>query len=190
MQPVLQVKFTSRSATGDDLKENRVTVVATGVTLCYTPELSWLDELGAFVKPPPGVFEGVVPAERSKIRLTLNDVSLHLAPTEQRNRAVVHLPLLTFATDLVPDTPTAQSHIELKDIRVLLTDDEINAASTAARSTALAYWASRGFVEVALLRSCAVAIRRGNGSVLPDLDVHERSKDIADCRRSQSSSPI
>ena len=103
---MLSVKFSSRSATSDDLKENRLSATIAGVTLCYMPELGWLENLATFVKPPPGVFEGVVPAERSKIRLSLDDVSLHLASSAQRSRAVVLVPALTFATELVQDMPT------------------------------------------------------------------------------------
>lgn len=81
------------------------------------------------------------------------------------------LDCLTYSTHHTPTQPMSIAAIKTGDIRLMLAEkDEQNAFVADSYTTASHFWANRSYIDILSLGSCDMSIRRGNGSVLPDME--------------------
>ncbi|SGY39460.1 BQ5605_C003g02224 [Microbotryum silenes-dioicae] len=178
--PVLRIDFTSSVEKSTSLKESKVQLTLSNFTYFFTAELDWTRELSTFAKAPAGAFETVVPNELTRIRLNVNNGSIHVtSPTLDGSQLVVSIGQARVATNLMPDMPRTVIIVEPKEVRLLVVEGAGDPLSTedASRELGFKFWKTRGFAELAHLERSSIQIRQGNGLVLPDFEL-----EVADSR--------
>lgn len=143
-------------------KETRLVVAASNLTVNLIAKLAWIEDLKSFVKAPPGVsiphlvcdffvharyiqaFDSVVPSERTRIKLSLDDVSIQVIAHPQSGALVLHLKGFDFATNVIGNLPDLSFTISMPNASLLFIDDlstllEVPDKSIIASST-MSYW--------------------------------------------------
>ncbi|SCZ96129.1 BZ3500_MvSof-1268-A1-R1_Chr8-1g10024 [Microbotryum saponariae] len=189
--PVLRIDFTSSVEKLTSLKESKVQLTLSNFTYFFTAELDWTRELSTFAKAPAGAFETVVPNELTRIRLNVNNGSIHVtSSTLDGSQLVVSIGQARVATNLMPDMPRTVIIVEPKEVRLLVVEGpgDLLPAEDASRELGYKFWKTRGFAELAHLERSSIQIRQGNGLVLPDfeLEVADSMVKLSICADSMS----
>ncbi|SCV67192.1 BQ2448_5838 [Microbotryum intermedium] len=172
--PVLRIEITSSVEKSTSLKESKVQLTLSNFTYFFTAELDWTRELSAFAKAPAGAFETVVPNELTRIRLNINNGSIHVTPpTVVESHLVISIGQARIATNLMPDMPRTLIIVEPRELRLLAVkgSGDLLPPDDTARELGYRFWKTRGFAELAYLERSSIQVRQGNGLVLPDFEL-------------------
>ncbi|BGP35945.1 autophagy-related protein 2 [Rhodotorula toruloides] len=171
---LVQVGFSSSTERETNLKESKAQLTLSDFTYYLSADLTWLQDLGAFVKAPEGAFEHVVPNELTRLRVRLNSVCAHVSAPSSSSHLVLVVADARLRTDLMPDLPRTTLLADVTGLRVLAADSEGDLAEITPSlrlPEAWRFWKAKGFVPIAHVEQASVQARQGNGLVLPDLDV-------------------
>lgn len=159
-QSMLELQLTSRAVRGTNAKESRVKVSLHSFAHNLFTDFDFTADLGGFFKAPPGTFETVVPAERTKLTVKITDGSVKAHAPTHPGALVLHVGDLTLNTDIVGDASSSLFHILIPELSILLLDDlESRTDGPAADklptlvNQGVGYWKSRGFALLAELQN-------------------------------------
>ncbi|TFY72678.1 hypothetical protein EVG20_g338 [Dentipellis fragilis] len=122
-RPLLKLGFNSLVDLESKGKESRVNVTLFGFLFDFHPDMGWLEAVGRFVKSPPGAFESVVPSERTRIAVKVNDGSIRLFAPVHAGALVLHIGDFHFSTEIAGNSSELKLLISAPSLAVLLTDD-------------------------------------------------------------------
>lgn len=171
--PMIKLRFRSYTVPGTIAKESSVRISLAGFTYNLRPDLSWVSDLGAFFKAPPGAFESVVPSERTKVVIKVSDGSISIMGSTQQASAVLYLEELKLATDLVGDATEVLVSLQMDKGTVLLNDDvrplEEYVSYAINSADGLSLWKSRGFAVFVQISDLDLALRQVKGVAINDI---------------------
>ena len=104
-------------------KESKVRVELSCLHAHFWSELEWTSDLLVFLKAPPGVFESVVPSERTKIAVKITETALQVTAPNQQSALVLSLSDASASTDLVSKSTETLADISIVAMSVLLIDN-------------------------------------------------------------------
>ncbi|KAF9464765.1 hypothetical protein BDZ94DRAFT_466688 [Collybia nuda] len=139
--------FTSLTVPETAAKESRIRVILSGFTFTILPDLSWISDLAAFMKSPPGTFDSVIPSEKTSISLKIVDGSIRGFAPRHPGVMVIHVDDLEFSTDVIGDSPN--SFFQFHSV-----------------GHGVAYWKRDGFVLFAEVSVLAIDVNH-NHTILP-----------------------
>ncbi|KAI0093682.1 hypothetical protein BDY19DRAFT_1063485 [Irpex rosettiformis] len=123
VQPLLKLRFTSLVVSDSAAKESRIKVTICGATYTLYPNLDWITDITRFVKAPPGVFESVVPSERTRLSIKVVDSSLQGLCPKYPGSLVLHLGEVEYSSVMVGALPETSFTVGLQTVSLLLLDD-------------------------------------------------------------------
>ncbi|KAI9509642.1 hypothetical protein F5148DRAFT_1148156 [Russula earlei] len=126
-EPVIKLLFSSRALPDINSKESRVKLSLNGFTLNFIPDMKRIGALVSFARPPPGVFESVVPSERTQITVMIREGSARLFAPHHTGAFVVHFGNVDLCTELVGDSPDIRLRIAGRALTTLFTDNHLEA---------------------------------------------------------------
>lgn len=149
--PMVKLRFTSLVLPDMAAKESRVKVVLAGFTCNVFPDFSWISELTAFIKSPPGTFESVIPSERTRISLKISDGSLCAFAPSHPGVVVIHIGNLDFSTDVVSSFLKSPFRLSIPALAFLAIDDLSDRGDSEASTShhGIAFWKRAGFALLA-----------------------------------------
>ncbi|KAG8881224.1 autophagy- protein 2 [Tulasnella sp. 331] len=154
-RPMIEIRI--KSATDPDTlaRESSISLTAARFTYTLTTDLSWIEDISIFLKAPPGVFEAVVPNERTRLLLKVYDGSLQVLGPTHKGGLVVTMNDLSLSTEFISDLPDIAIQLQLRSLHALFLDN-ITAVSQLSSSTgkrsstsAADIWQNLGYVPVA-----------------------------------------
>ncbi|KAG5650892.1 hypothetical protein H0H81_010636 [Sphagnurus paluster] len=168
---MVKLRFTSLVVPGTSAKESRVKLTLSGFTFNFYPDFSWAKDLAVFVKSPAGVFESVVPSERTRIFIKICDGAIRVLAPNHRGAVVVHIDELEFATDVVGDSPDTSFRLFIPALALLAVDDLANEAEKGSLSgNGVALWKSAGFALLAEIGDLSMSLAH-NGQPTSQISV-------------------
>ncbi|KAA1471103.1 hypothetical protein DENSPDRAFT_858705 [Dentipellis sp. KUC8613] len=165
-RPLLKLGFNSLLDLESKGKESRVNVTLYGFLFDFYPDLSWLEAVGQFVKSPPGAFESVVPSERTRIAVKVNDGSVRLFAPTHAGALVLHIGDFHFSTEIAGSSSDLKLLISAPSLAVLVTDDNTGQRETdtptinAHNASPLSLWKSWNYALFAEVSQLGLAIHR------------------------------
>ncbi|KAG6336408.1 hypothetical protein ID866_2681 [Astraeus odoratus] len=100
-KPMAKARIASLVVPETIAKESKIKLSLWGIT-CYVPsELGFASDLALFAKAPPGVFESVVPSERTALSIGVIDVSVMVQAPEHPGASVLHIGEADFSTEIL-----------------------------------------------------------------------------------------
>ncbi|KAH9063334.1 hypothetical protein EDB87DRAFT_1603168 [Lactarius vividus] len=168
-KPLVKLRFSSLTLPETASKESRVKLTLHGFTLNILPDTKRMGALAAFARSPQGVFESVVPTERTQIAIKIEEGSVRLFAPNNNGAFVLHLGELDLSTEMVGDSPDIRLRIAGRALTTLFADNHLEAvqdSSSASRPSAedALYWKKLGYALIGEVSNLAVAIRRSNSA--------------------------
>ncbi|KAI0345175.1 hypothetical protein BDW22DRAFT_1370943 [Trametopsis cervina] len=134
-QPLVKLRFTSLVVSDSIAKESRIKLTVCGATYTLHPNIAWISDIAKFVKAPPGVFESVVPSERTRLSIKVIDSSVRMLCPTYPGAMVLHVGELDFTSVMVGNLPETTFNLTLHSISLLLIDDLATVEGDSATST-------------------------------------------------------
>ncbi|KAH9180656.1 hypothetical protein EDB89DRAFT_1840925 [Lactarius sanguifluus] len=126
-KPLVKLRFSSLTLPETASKESRVKLTLHGFTLNILPDTKRMDALAAFARSPQGVFESVVPTERTQIAIKIGEGSVRLFAPNNNGAFVLHLGELDLSTEMVGDSPDIRLRIAGRALTALFADNHLEA---------------------------------------------------------------
>ncbi|KAI0306470.1 hypothetical protein B0F90DRAFT_1690173 [Multifurca ochricompacta] len=166
-RPLVKLRFSSTTFPETASKESRVRLTLHGFTLNFVPNIKRLDALIAFARPPPGVFETVVPNERTQITVKIIEGSVRLFAPTNTGALVLHLGDLDLSTEVVGDSPEMRLRTAGHALTALFINNYLEAVQDAGNRSAfdaqgVPYWKRLGYALIGEISDFALALRRSN----------------------------
>jgi autophagy-related protein 2 len=121
--PMLNLRFSSLTHPQSGLKETGIKLVLSSSTFFLHKSFSWAKDLALFAKTPEGVFEDVVPAEVTRIAVSLVDCSLHAKSPTSGGAIVAVIGTLEGKADTESGADSRAAEVGLGNVVVLAVDD-------------------------------------------------------------------
>ncbi|KAK2466861.1 hypothetical protein APHAL10511_001119 [Amanita phalloides] len=149
-KPPLKSSIISLVTPESGAKETRLTFVLYGVTGNILSDTQWLNDLNLFIKSPPGVFESVVPSEKTSISLRLQDSSIRAFAPTLPGALLLHVGDMEFMTDIIGNAREDTFHLLVHNLSLLTVDDLSCCEDTSVhQSSSVSYWKNCGYALVA-----------------------------------------
>ncbi|KAI0273740.1 hypothetical protein BC834DRAFT_816242 [Gloeopeniophorella convolvens] len=166
-KPLAKLRFSSVVLPETASKESRIKLTLCGFTFNFFPDLNWVDSLIAFARPPPGVFESVVPSERTQVAVSIVDGSIRLFTPKSNGAFVLQLGDVNLSTDIVGNSSEMELRVAVHSLATLFTDQHAETSSDRSPrgqqiSQGASYWKSVGFALVSEVSDLALVFRRSN----------------------------
>ncbi|OCH92227.1 hypothetical protein OBBRIDRAFT_869049 [Obba rivulosa] len=178
VRPALKVRFVSLTVPETVAKESRVKLTICGLTCNVLPEFDWVQDLATFAKAPPGVFESVVPSERTRVSLKLADTSVRIMAARHPGALVSYFGELDFSTDIVGDSPEMEFNCGIASLSLYFLDDlkVLAEDSTPAKqhkrgSSSGSIWRGMGYALLAELSGAQVKLLRDQAETPASVNV-------------------
>ncbi|TFY83716.1 hypothetical protein EWM64_g299 [Hericium alpestre] len=175
-RPIVKLRFTSLMVPESTSKESRINLTLFGFLYNFNPDLRWANDLAQFVKPPPGVFESVIPSERTKVAVKVMESSIRLFSIKHKGALVVHLGDFQFSTDIVGNSPKMVFDLSVHSLAALLNDDHTTIEEAVAPATnpssqgCLLFWKRMEYALIAEVSGLNLQITQ-TSDILPNLEV-------------------
>ncbi|KAI6045750.1 hypothetical protein EDC04DRAFT_2888774 [Pisolithus marmoratus] len=170
-KPMIKICLTSLVIPETSSKESKIKLSLCGIT-CHVPaDPCFTADLLAFAKAPPGVFESVVPSERTVFSMTVVDVSVRLQALEHSGSLVLHIGEADFVTELVGNSLETGFKLGISALHLFIIDNTEDATKTSESPRKPAgfsprVWKDLGYALIADVANCHLSLRR-DSSVLP-----------------------
>ncbi|KAG8809427.1 autophagy- protein 2, partial [Serendipita sp. 399] len=122
--PMISLRLDSLSLPDSKSKQSRIHLTTSKFTFSVYPEFDLIEDLARFVKAPPGVFEQVIPTERTVLDVNIKDGSIRVIPPNHPGCLVLNLEDVSFGTDIVANSTESSVAILGRLAHVLLVDDQ------------------------------------------------------------------
>ncbi|EGN93260.1 putative peripheral membrane protein required for the formation of cytosolic vesicles [Serpula lacrymans var. lacrymans S7.3] len=162
---MIEVRFNSSSIPGSTAKASNIKLSLWGFNFRLLSKLKWLSELERFAKAPPGVFESVVPSERTHVSVKIMESSLHAFAPGHPGAAVLYIGETTLSLDLINKSSELSLKMLVPSISVLLIDalpDEVPDESSKLQARGVAFWKESGYALIAELVNLDFAYKGRN----------------------------
>lgn len=179
-QALLKLRFTSFVVSNTTAKESRVKLTLYGLTYNLCPRLQWVSDLAEFAKAPPGVFESVVPSERTHVSIKLVDTSIRALCPKFPGAMVLHAGEVDFSMTLVGNLPETSFRLGVQTLSLFLIDDlsslnddgsgRVAALSRLSRAAG-GVWKSLGYAVIAELLAFDLAFVKRTDVTPPDVKI-------------------
>ncbi|EKM55349.1 uncharacterized protein PHACADRAFT_208868 [Phanerochaete carnosa HHB-10118-sp] len=179
-QALLKLRFRSFVVSNTTAKESRIKLTLCGITYNLHPELQWISDLAEFFKAPPGVFESVVPSERTHVSIKFIDTSVHALCPNFPGAMVLHLGETDCSTTMVGNLPQTSIRLGVQTLSLFLTDDlssltdDISGRLTVMSRLSRAaggVWKSSGYALIAELSAFDLVFVKRTDVTPPDVKV-------------------
>ncbi|KIJ69300.1 hypothetical protein HYDPIDRAFT_145192 [Hydnomerulius pinastri MD-312] len=175
-KPMVKARVTSLVVPTTTAKESRIKLSLWGFTIRVPPDLRFANDLGIFAKAPPGVFESVVPSERTRLAFAVVDVSVHVMAPEYPGAAVLHLGEVDFSTELVGNSTESAFSLSVASLHFLIVDsihDALESSETpqGSRGHGVGLWKNSGYAVVAEVADLQLAFQSDNSVLPPSISV-------------------
>ncbi|WVQ70336.1 uncharacterized protein L199_008562 [Kwoniella botswanensis] len=120
--PLIRIRFSSLTNIVTSTKETGISITLTCLTF-YLKSIDWAMDLKRFAKTPEGVFEDVVPSEVTRIKLFLQDCSVHATTPTLGGAVVLVLGSLDVGTDIRSDGDDNEIKATAGRMAILAVDD-------------------------------------------------------------------
>ncbi|TFK42519.1 hypothetical protein BDQ12DRAFT_703030 [Crucibulum laeve] len=146
-RPLVKLRFTSVVIPETLAKETRVKLTLCGFTCNILPDIQPITDLQSFVKSPPGVFESVVPSERTCISLKIRDGSVRAFAPKHPGALVCYIDDLDFDTNIVGDSSDTTFYLLIPGLSILAIDDVacVNSSGGGIANEGVAFWKIAGY---------------------------------------------
>ncbi|KAI6109491.1 hypothetical protein F5141DRAFT_1215004 [Pisolithus sp. B1] len=175
-KPMIKIRITSLVVPETSAKESKIKLALCGIA-CHVPaNPCFAADLAAFAKAPPGVFESVVPSERTVFSATVVDVSVQLQAPEYPGALALHIGDTDFLTELVGNSLETGFKLGISALHLFVIDN-IEDASEASESPRKSrrpgprMWNDLGYASVADVANCHLSFRCDNSALPPDTNV-------------------
>lgn len=121
--PIVHLRFSSLTHPQTGFKETGIKLALASCTFFVKDDLSWTKDLARFAKTPEGVFEDVVPAEITRIGISLYDFAVHLKSPNLDGAVVLVVASLDGKTDIESGAESRAVEVGLGGLAVLAIDD-------------------------------------------------------------------
>nr|XP_019013281.1 uncharacterized protein I206_01346 [Kwoniella pini CBS 10737]OCF52062.1 hypothetical protein I206_01346 [Kwoniella pini CBS 10737] len=121
-QPLVHLRFTSQSNVVAQTKETGISVDLSRLTF-FVKSIDWVKDLARFAKTPEGVFEDVVPSEVTRIKVLIQDCSIHAAAPTLGGAVVLVLGVVEVSTDIRSDGEENEVKVSAGRLTVFAVDD-------------------------------------------------------------------
>ncbi|KAI0709250.1 hypothetical protein C8Q76DRAFT_654887 [Earliella scabrosa] len=170
----LKLRFTSLVVPETTAKESRIRLTVHGITYNFYPDIAWATDLGRFFKAPPGAFESVVPSERTRVNVKINDTSIRLFAPTHKGALLPYIGELEFSTVIEGNSPQKAMNLSLSSFTLLLIDELTSNAEesgTPARTSAsqgVAFWKGAGYAVITELSDLVLSFKQDSSVKPPD----------------------
>ncbi|WWD01656.1 hypothetical protein V866_008601 [Kwoniella sp. B9012] len=120
--PLIRLRFSSLTNIVTSTKETGISVTLTCLTF-YLKSIDWAMDLKRFARTPEGVFEDVVPSEVTRIKLFLQDCSVHATTPTLGGAVVLVLGSMDVRTDIRSDGDDNETNVSAGRLAILAVDD-------------------------------------------------------------------
>jgi autophagy-related protein 2 len=120
---MLNLRFSSLTHPQSGLKETGIKVVLSSSTFFLHQSFAWAKDLALFAKTPEGVFEDVVPAEVTRMAISLVDCSLHAKSPTLGGAVVLVIGTLEGKTDTESGAESRGAEVGMGNVVILAVDD-------------------------------------------------------------------
>ncbi|KAF5377015.1 hypothetical protein D9757_007710 [Collybiopsis confluens] len=165
--PLLQLRFTSTVIPETSSKESKLRLVLGNFTYNFYPDISWISDLACFASSPPGAFETVVPSDRTKISLKVQNGSVKIFAPTHPGAMLFHLGNLEFSTDLIGESPESEFSLKLHSAALLAIDDLVQFHSSSSSAEGYLFWRKCGFALLAEVKEFDLGLRATKSPAVP-----------------------
>lgn len=175
-KPMIKIRFTSLVVPETSAKESKIKLSLCGIT-CHVPaNPCFAADLAAFAKAPAGVFDSVVPSERTVFSATVVDVSVQLQAPDYPGALALHIGNTDFLTELVGNSSESGFKLGISALHLFVIDNIEDASETSEsprkpRRLGSRMWNDLGYASVADVANCYLSLRRDNSVLPPDTNV-------------------
>ncbi|PIL24008.1 hypothetical protein GSI_13759 [Ganoderma sinense ZZ0214-1] len=161
-----KLRFTSLVVPETTAKESRIRLTVDGITYNFYPDIAWAADLGRFFKAPPGAFESVVPSERTRINVKVNDTSIRLFAPTHKGALLSYIEELEFSTVIEGNSPNMSMNLGIPSVSLLLIDDltnnegDVTPARTSSAAHGVPFWKAGGYALITDMRDLVLSFRR------------------------------
>lgn len=175
-RPMVKARFASLAVPDTGAKETKIRLALWGFTSHVYPNLQWISDLAQFIKAPPGVFESVVPSERTSLSFTIADVSTKTYAPSHPGSAVLYIGEAELNTELAGNSSEFKFKLLVPSLSFLLVDsmaDALNGPGSAKTSggSSLNLWKNFGFASIADIADLDLVFKTDNACVPPSVGV-------------------
>ncbi|KAG2356196.1 hypothetical protein BDR07DRAFT_1492224 [Suillus spraguei] len=175
-RPMVKARFASIVVPETGAKETKIRLALWGFTCHVYPNLQWISDLALFMKAPPGVFESVVPSERTSLCFAIADVSIKTYAPSHPGSAVLYIGETELDTELAGNSSEFKFKLLVPSLSFLLVDsmaDAPNGPGSAKISggSSLNLWKDFGFASIADITDLDLVFKTDNGFVPPSVGV-------------------
>lgn len=174
--PMIKIRFTSLVVPETSAKESKIKLSLCGIT-CHVPaNPCFTADLAAFAKAPPGVFDSVVPSERTVFSATVVDVSVQLQAPDYPGALALHIGNTDFLTELIGNSLETGFKLGISALHLFVIDSIEDASETSEsprkpRRLGPRMWNDLGYASIADIANCHLSFRRDNSVLPPDTNV-------------------
>ncbi|KAG1891100.1 hypothetical protein F4604DRAFT_1567203 [Suillus subluteus] len=176
-RPMVKARFTSLVVPETGAKETKIRLALWGFTCHVYPNLQWISDLARFIKAPPGVFESVVPSERTSLSFAIVDVSIKTYAPSHPGSAVLYIGEAELNTELAGNSSEFKFKLLVPSLSFLLVDSMADApngpgsAKTSGGGSSLNLWKNFGFASIADIADLDLVFKTDNACVPPSVGV-------------------
>ncbi|KIM19805.1 hypothetical protein M408DRAFT_30911 [Serendipita vermifera MAFF 305830] len=168
--PVLSVRVDSVSLPDTKAKQSKVQLTLSKFIYTVYPEFSWVADLATFAKAPPGVFEQVVPSERTILSVNVRDGSISILPPNHPGGLAVTIEDIALDTEMINNSPETLVLFSARSVAALLLDDRAAPQPEALQqkdvTKGIEHWMKLGYAPILHIVGIQVQIRQMS-SVVP-----------------------
>ncbi|KAF8625802.1 hypothetical protein AX15_005189 [Amanita polypyramis BW_CC] len=162
-KPLLKLSFASLVTPQSGTKETRLKLTLYGITGNLFSDVQWFDDLNSFMKSPPGVFESVIPSEKTSVILRVQESSIHAFGPTNPGALLFHIGDLEFMTDVIGNVTENTFNLLIPNISLLSIDDLSSREDigVAHNMSGVSYWRSSGYALIAEATGSIISFRSG-----------------------------
>lgn len=123
--PVLEVALVASIDPESLTKHSRIRVKVSRMIYDLSLDTAWMEDLGRFLKAPPGAFLNVVPTETTKFDIAFHDAILRLLPQHFPSALALELANLTYSAKLRHKQQRFPSRLEGKGLSLWINDEAV-----------------------------------------------------------------
>ncbi|CED82200.1 Cytoplasm to vacuole targeting protein [Phaffia rhodozyma] len=162
-KPLLSIRAINTSNLDSSSKETDLQIVSSNCILFESTDISWLTELSLFIKPPEGAFTDVEPTDVIRIKLEMEDTSVHLRAPSLPGALVLTFGNVAISTKLLGESSKKTVDVAGSSIRLFVIDDVgtsvIEREGDSSRPiNAMTHWTKLGFAQMAHLSTIEIIV--------------------------------
>ncbi|CAG8442536.1 10645_t:CDS:10 [Acaulospora colombiana] len=160
-----------------NMKETNLALSVNGVSLKYSQDPQWIEDVLGFLREPDMNSYLDLPAQFTKLFVTVNDSSIDFKPDEFNGRVVAVFDSLKASSNIIPDSPMFAAKLIVQNLDLMLIDDiktlndRVTNRSNSVPLSVKKYWKSVGLVKAAAIDFAEINLRANKGDIYPHLEL-------------------